>query len=71
MQTHLIAQPCAIMIRRLPRWLDSTLPWVASTCSSPIQGPPATQTSLAARYELPSNHHPWAALNMPTRKACP
>jgi hypothetical protein len=67
MGTYLIAQPCAIMIRGLPRWLDSrdsTLPWVASTRSSPIQGPTSSQTLHSSRYELPSNHYPWAALNV-------
>ena len=73
MGTYLIAQPCAIMIRGLPRWLDSqdsTLPWVASTRSSPIQVPPAPRphtplgTSCRAII-IPGQPSTWS-----TRKAC-
>ena len=54
MRTYLIAQPCAIMIRGLPRWLDSTLPWVASTRSSPASSQNLTGRSVRAA-EHPSS----------------
>ena len=54
MRTYLIAQPCAIMIRGLPKWLDSPLPWVASTRSSPANSQNLTGRSVRAAEQSSS-----------------
>jgi len=42
--------------------LDSALGRIHSFISHP--SPTSSQTSHSSRYELPSNHYPWAALNV-------
>lgn len=65
MRMHLIAQPCAIMIRGLPTRLDRLCPDSHPRVHLPLD----SQTLTASRHLVPSNPHPWAALNIPTRRA--